>query len=84
MCNAPIHLGDLHNKHGYCRNEYHCRGMGYDDPTQAGTGVTLHEFAGGRPTMLYSRPLGKIARSVNGGIPEAVMLKYFENAASTH
>jgi hypothetical protein len=34
--------------------------------------------------MLYSGPLGKIGRSVNGVIPEAVMLKYIEDAASTH
>jgi hypothetical protein len=84
LCNAPIHLDGLHNKHGYYRDEHRCRGRGYDDPTQAGTGVTLHEFVGGRPTMLYSRPLGKIARSVSGVIPEAVMLKYIEDAASTH
>jgi hypothetical protein len=84
LCNAPIDLDGLHNKHGYYRDEHRCRGRGYDDPTQAGTGVTLHEFVGGRPTMLYSRPLGKIARSVSGVIPEAVMLKYIEDAASTH
>jgi hypothetical protein len=82
--NAPILLDGLHNKHGYYRDEHLCRCKGYDDPTQAGAGVTLHEFVGGRPTMLYSRPLGKIARSVSGVIPEAVMLKYIEDAASTH
>jgi hypothetical protein len=59
LCNAPIHLGGLHNKHGYCRDEHRCRGKGYDDPTQAGTGLTLHKFVGGLPTMLYISPSGK-------------------------
>jgi hypothetical protein len=84
LCNAPIHLGGLHNKHGYYRDEHRCRGKGYDDPTQAGTGLTLHEFVGGLPTMLYISPSGKIVHTVSGVIPEAVMLKYIEDAASTH
>jgi len=84
LCNAPIHLGGLHNKHGYYRDEHRCRGKGYDDPTQAGTGMTLHEFVGGLPTMLYISPSGKIVHTVSGVIPEAVMLKYIEDAASTH
>jgi hypothetical protein len=46
--------------------------------------MTLHEFVGGLPTMLYIRPSGKIVHSVSGVIPEAVMLKYIEDAASTH
>ena len=33
LCNAPIHLGGLHNKHGYYRDEHRCPGKGYDDPT---------------------------------------------------
>ena len=82
-CNAPI-LGGLHNKHGYYRDEHRCRGKGYDDPTQAGTGLTLHEFVGGLPTMLYISPCGKIVHTVSGVIPEAVMLKDIEDAASIH
>jgi hypothetical protein len=58
LSNAPIHLGDLHNKHGYYRDEHRCRGKGYDDPTQAGIGLTLHEFVAGLPTMLYISPSG--------------------------
>ena len=84
LCNAPIHLGGLHNKHGCYRDEHRCRGKGYDDPTQAETGLTLHEFVGGLPTMLYISPSGKIVHTVSGVIPEAVMLKYIEDAASTH
>jgi hypothetical protein len=66
LCNAPILLGVLHNEHGYYRDEHCCRGKGYDDLTQAGTGLTLHEFVGGLPTMLYIRPSGKIVHSVSG------------------
>jgi hypothetical protein len=84
LCNAPIHLGGLHNKHTYCRDEHRCRGRGYDDPTQAGTGLTLHKFVGSLPTMLYIGPSGKIVHTMSCVIPEAVMLKYIENAASTH
>jgi len=84
LCNAPIHLGSLHNKHGDSRDEHRCGGRGYDDPAQAGTGLTLHKFVGGPPTMLYISPSGKIVHTVSGVIPEAVMLKYIENAASTH
>jgi len=84
QCNAPIHLGGLHNKHGYYRDEHRCRGKGYDGPTQAGTGLTLHEFVVGVPTMLYISLSGKIVYTVSGVIPEAVMLKYIENAASIH
>ena len=84
LCNATIHLGGLHNKHGYSRDEHRCRGKGYDDPTQAGTGLTLHEFVGGLPTTLYISPSGKIVHTVSGVIPGAVMLKYIEDAASTH
>jgi hypothetical protein len=83
-CNAPIHFGGLHNKHGNYRGEHRCRGKGYDDPAQAGTGLIPHEFAGGLPTMLYISPSGKIVHTVSSAIPEAVMLKYIENAASTH
>jgi hypothetical protein len=83
LCNAPIHLGGLHNKHGCYRDEHRCRGKGYDDPTQAETGLTLHEFVGGLPTMLYISLSGKIVHTVSGVIPEAVMLKYIEDAAST-
>jgi hypothetical protein len=84
LCNAPIDRGGLHNKHGNYRDEHRCRGKDYDDPTQAGTGLTLHEFVGGLPTMLYISPSGKIVHTVSGAIPEAVMLKYIEDAASTH
>jgi hypothetical protein len=77
-CNAPIHFGGLHNKHGNYRDEHRCRGKGYDDPTQAGTGLTLNEFTVGLPTMLYINPSGKIVYTVSGVIPEAVMLKYIE------
>ena len=84
LCNAPTHLGGLHNKHGCYRDEHRCRRKGYDDPTQAGTGLTLHEFVGGLPTMLYISPSGKIVHTVSSAIPEAVMLKYIEDAASTH
>ena len=84
LCNAPIHLGGLHKKHGCYRGEHRCRGKGYDDPIQAGTGLTPHEFAVGLPTMLYISPSGKIVPTVSGVIPEAVMLKYIEDAASTH
>jgi hypothetical protein len=69
LCNTPIHLGGLHNKHGYDRDEHRCRGKGYDDPAQAGTGLTLHEFVGGLPTMLYISPSGKIVHTVSGVIP---------------
>ena len=31
LCNAPIHLGGLQNKHGYYRDEHRCRGKGYND-----------------------------------------------------
>jgi len=34
--------------------------------------------------MLYISPSGKIVHAVSGVIPEAVMLKYIEDAASTH
>jgi hypothetical protein len=34
--------------------------------------------------MLYISPSGKIVHTVSSAIPEAVMLKYIENAASTH
>ena len=84
LCNAPIHLGGLHNKRGYYRDEHRCRRKGYDDPTQAGTGLTLHEFVGGLPTTLYISPSGKIVHTVSGVIPEAVMRKYIKDAASTH
>jgi hypothetical protein len=84
LCNASILLGGLHNEHGYYLDEHCCRGEGYDDPTQAGTGLTLHEFVGRRPTMLYISPSGVIVHTVSGAIPEAVMLKYIEDAASTH
>jgi len=84
LCNAPIHLGGLRNKHGYDRVGHRCRGKGYDDPAQAGTGLTLHKFVGSLPTMLYISPSGKIVHTMSGVIPEAVMLKYIENAASTH
>jgi hypothetical protein len=84
LCNAQKDLDGLHNKHGYYRDKHRCRGKGYDEPTQAGTGMSLHEFLGGRLTMLYIRPSGKIVHSVGGVIPEAVALKYIENAASTH
>jgi hypothetical protein len=84
LCNAPIHLGGLYNKHGNYRDEHRCRGKGCDDPTQAGTGLILREFAAALPTMLYISPSGKIVHTVSGVIPEAVMLKYIENAASTH
>jgi len=84
LCNAPIHLGGLHIKHGYYRDEHRCRDKGHDDPTQAGTGMTLHEFVGGIPTMLYISPSGKTVHSVGSVIPEAVMLKYIEDAAFTH
>ena len=83
-CNAPIHFGGLHNKHGNHRDGHRCRGKGYDDPTQAGTGLTQHEFAAGLPTMLYISPCGKLVHAVGGAIPEAVMLKFIEDAASTH
>jgi hypothetical protein len=46
--------------------------------------MTQHEFVGGIPTMLYISPSGKIVHSVGGVIPEAVMLKYIEDAAFTH
>jgi hypothetical protein len=59
LCNAPIHLGGLHNKHGYYRDEHRCRGKGYDDPTQAGTGMTLHEFVGAYRQCFTSDPLGR-------------------------
>ena len=65
-CNAPIHLGGLHNKHGYYRDEHRCCGKGYDDQTQAGTGLTLHEFVGGLPSMLYISPSGKIVHTPYG------------------
>jgi hypothetical protein len=83
LCNAQIHLGGLHIKHGYGSDEHRCRGKGYDDPTQAGTGLTLYEFVEGLPTMLYISPSGKIVHTVSGVIPEAVMLKYIEGATST-
>ena len=84
VCNVSIDLNGLHSKHGYYRDEHRCRGKGHDDPTQAGTGLTLHEFVGGLPTMLYISPSGVIVHTVGGVIPEAVMLKYIEDAASTH
>ena len=68
----------------YYRDEHRCHGKGYDDPTQAGTGLTLHEFVGGLPTMLYISSSGKIVHTVSGVISEPVMLKYIEDAASTH
>jgi hypothetical protein len=34
--------------------------------------------------MLYLSPSGKIVNTVSGVIPEAVTLKYIEDAASTH
>ena len=34
--------------------------------------------------MLYISPSGKIVHTVSGVIPEAVMLKYIEDSASTH
>ena len=77
-------LGGLYNKHGYWRDEHRCRGKGYSDPIQAGTGLTLHEFVAGLPTMLYISPCGKLVHAVGGAIPEAVMLKFIEDAASTH
>ena len=82
--NVPIDLGGLPNKHGYYRDEHRCRGKGNDDPTQTETRLTLHEFVGGLPTMLYISPSGKIVHTVSGVIPEAVMLKDMEDAASTH
>jgi hypothetical protein len=56
----------------------------HDDPTQAGTGSILHEFVAGLPTMLYISPSGKVVHAVSGAIPEAAMLKFIEDAASTH
>ena len=84
LCNAPIHRGGLHNKQAYDRDEHCCRGKGYDDPAQAGTGLTLYEFVGGLPTMLYINPFGKIAHAASGVIPGAVVFKFIEDAASTH
>jgi hypothetical protein len=46
--------------------------------------LTLHEFVGGLPTMLYISSSGKIVHTVSGVISEPVMLKYIEDAASTH
>ncbi len=34
--------------------------------------------------MLYISPSGKFVHTVSGVIPETVMLKYIEDAASTH
>ena len=46
--------------------------------------MTLHEFVGGIPTMLFISPSGKIVHSAGGVIPEAVMLKDIEDAVSIH
>jgi hypothetical protein len=34
----------LHNKHGHTRGEHCHRGDRYDDPSQAGTRLALHQF----------------------------------------
>jgi hypothetical protein len=50
----------------------------------SGSWLTVHEFVGGLPAMLYISPSGKIVHTVSDVIPEAVMFKFIGDAASTH
>ena len=77
-------FGGLHNEHGYYGTNIAAVVRATTIQPKRELGLTLHEFVGGLPTMLYIRLSGKIVHTVSGVIPEAVMLIYIENATSTH
>ena len=64
LCNAPIHLAGLHNKHGYYRDEHRCRGKGYDDLVEQSVEWSSLQGLVRIESERYQKATGKIEREI--------------------